>query len=162
MFLESYHIVVSRPYRRILDIGAIEAEVQRSNALLFNRSEKSRKIAQDMLRPPSSLLHHITGIGRRRHLPGPPVALWLQTYTTPGIVHLKEFHYYRPRLAYLQEQMKAWRPRKFSELFIPGYYDRLTWFTAIFGLVFGIIATLSLVTSIIQVVFAVLAWKATK
>jgi hypothetical protein len=130
-------------------------EMERSKTLLFNRSEQSRKILQGMLRPPLSLLHHI--IGRR---PGP--SLRQLTYTTPGIVHLKEFHYYRTRLAYLQEQMKAWRPRKFSELFIPGYYDRLTWFTAIFGLVFGIIATLSLVTSIIQVVFAVLAWKATK
>jgi hypothetical protein len=62
----------------------------------------------------------------------------------------------------LQEQMRTWRPRRFSELFIPGYYDRLTWFTAIFGLVFGVIATLSLVTSVIQVVFAVMAWKATQ
>jgi len=83
-------------------------------------------------------------------------------FTMKGTFHLKQFRYYRRRLAYLQEQMKAWRPRKFSELFTPGYYDRFTWFIAIFGLVFGVIATLSLVTSIIQVIFAVLTWQATK
>jgi hypothetical protein len=131
--------------------------MERSKALLFGRSEKSRKIAREMFRPPSfKLLHHI--IGQRQV--GEPWEYY--DSRASGIVHLKDFHYYRPRLAYLQEQMKAWRPRKFSELFIPGYYDRLTWFTAIFGLVFGTIATLSLVTSILQVVFAVLAWKATK
>jgi len=79
-----------------------------------------------------------------------------------GTFHLRQFRHYRPRLAYLQEQMKAWRPRRFPELFTPGYYDRFTWFIAIFGLVFGIIATLSLVTSIIQVIFAVLAWQSTR
>lgn len=83
-------------------------------------------------------------------------------FTMKGTFHLRQFRHYRTRLAYLQEQMKAWKPRRFTELFTPGYYDRFTWFIAIFGLVFGVIATLSLVTSIIQVVFAVLTWQATK
>jgi hypothetical protein len=83
-------------------------------------------------------------------------------FAMKGTFHLRQFRHCRPRLAYLQEQMKTWKPRRFSELFTPGYYDRFTWFIAIFGLVFGIIATLSLVTSIIQVIFAVLAWQATR
>lgn len=80
-------------------------------------------------------------------------------FKTKGNVHLSRFTHYLERLAYLQEQMKGWRPRRFVELFTPGYYDRFTWFMAIFGLVFGTIAALNLAISIGQLVFAVLAWK---
>src|SRR5271170_7644609 len=145
-----------------------------SMALLFLRTDESQRIAQRLL----SKIYYGTSrrlgfwrenpeaegivLGMRRSRWDQDRYKWGRDNSMKGTFHLKQFRHYRPRLAYLQEQMKAWRPRRFSELFTPGYYDRFTWFIAIFGLVFGIIATLSLVTSIIQVIFAVLTWQATK
>ena len=73
------------------------------------------------------------------------------------IAHLREFHLYRPHLAYLHQQMLGWKPRSFSELFIPGYSDRLGWYTAIFAIVFGVLGLLSVVTSIVQMGLALVA-----
>jgi hypothetical protein len=53
--------------------------------------------------------------------------------------------------------MRDWKPRTFSELTHPGYYDRFGWYTAIFGVVFGVLGALSLIVSGIQLVYAVLA-----
>jgi hypothetical protein len=47
--------------------------------------------------------------------------------------------------------MSQWKPQNVRELFCPGYHDRLTWYTVIFGLVFGVLGALNLVTSVIQV-----------
>ena len=145
-------------------MDAIRKEMALTKAILFTRSKKSRRIGNNLLHPPS-FYHRMFP----KHFPYHAMLRELDISHSAaygswrkGTVHLREFNYYRARLAYLQEQMRTWRPRRFSELFIPGYYDRLTWFTAIFGLVFGVIATLSLATSVIQVVFAVLAWKATQ
>jgi hypothetical protein len=71
--------------------------------------------------------------------------------------HLREFDLYRPHLAYLHQQMLGWKPKSFSELFIPGYSDRLGWYTAIFAIVFGVLGLLSVVTSIVQMGLAIVA-----
>jgi hypothetical protein len=73
---------------------------------------------------------------------------------------LEHFRFYTPHLAVLQAQMSDWKPRTFRDLFVPGYKDRFTWFTAFFGLGIGIIGILSLVASIIQIAIAVVALKA--
>ena len=36
-------------------------------------------------------------------------------------------------------------------MFVPGYYDRFAWFVAIFGMLFGFIASLGLLASIVQI-----------
>jgi hypothetical protein len=36
-------------------------------------------------------------------------------------------------------------------MFVPGYYDRFAWFVAIFGMVFGLITSLGLLASIVQI-----------
>jgi len=77
--------------------------------------------------------------------------------TLKRIAHLREFPLYRPHLAYLHQQMLGWKPRSFSELFIPGYSDRLGWYTAIFAIVFGVLGLLSVVTSIVQMGLAIVA-----
>ena len=46
--------------------------------------------------------------------------------------------------------MRAWKPRTIRELFTPGYYDRFTWFTAIFGFAIVVIASLSPIVSVLQ------------
>jgi len=162
---------------RVLEVDAVAEEMRLSMFLLFLRTDESQRIAQKLF---SKIFHaNSTRFAFWRDNPAARTLPdmredmrqnpWDQADYKPGrdfkmkgAFHLRQFRYYRPRLAYLQEQMKAWRPRRFSELFKPGYYDRFTWFIAIFGLVFGIIATLSLVISIIQVIFAVLTWQATK
>src|SRR5271169_4528500 len=61
---------------------------------------------------------------------------WHKLLTSQGSdrkAHLREFSLYRPHLAYLHQQMLGWKPRSFFELFIPGYADRLGWYTAIFA-----------------------------
>ena len=73
--------------------------------------------------------------------------------------HLQDFQLFRPRLAYIKQRMTEWKPTKLSQLLTPGYFDRLTWFTAVFGVIFGLIGALSLVTSIISIALAVVAWK---
>jgi hypothetical protein len=52
--------------------------------------------------------------------------------------------------------MRVWKPRTVRELFIPGYYDRFAWFVAIFGITFGVIASLGLIANIVQIAIAVI------
>jgi Flp pilus assembly protein TadB len=146
-------------------VDAVAEEMRLTMYLLFLRTDESQGIAEKLFskefygtsrrfgfwRGNPAAKKTIENMRVRR-----PMYTGHRDLTMKGIFHLRQFRDYRPRLAYLQEQMKTWRPRRFSELFTPGYYDRFTWFIAIFGLVFGIIATLSLVTSIIQVIFAVI------
>jgi hypothetical protein len=73
--------------------------------------------------------------------------------------HLREFNLYRPHLAYLHQQMMSWKPRSLSELFIPGYSDRLAWYTAIFAIVFGVLGLVSVITSIVQMGLAIVALR---
>jgi len=75
------------------------------------------------------------------------------------IAHLREFNVYRPHLAYSHQQMLGWKPRSLSELVIPGYSDRLSWYTATFAIVFGVLGLLSVVTSIVQMGLAIVALK---
>ena len=72
---------------------------------------------------------------------------------------LDDFHYFRPHLALLEKQMMDWKPLTVRDLFIPGYKDRFTWYTAYFGLFIGLFALLSLVLSAAQLVVTVKAWK---
>src|SRR5215471_1817947 len=110
-------------------------------SLLFGRDDDSTRLAERLFdSKPSYKLKRTT----KNKL---PAEVWCNM--TEG-TQLRNFPEYRFHLAYLQEQMHQWKPRKFSELFSPGYFDRLTWFTAVFGLVFGVIGILSLATSILQ------------
>jgi hypothetical protein len=119
-------------------------------SLLFGRDDDSKQLAQQLFAPKS---HKSKSTAKAKLL---PIEL-LEDMTTGQ--HLRDFPAYRFHLAYLQQSMQQWKPRSFSELFSPGYFDRLSWFTAVFGLVFGLIGLLSLVTSVIQVALAVAAWK---
>jgi hypothetical protein len=74
-----------------------------------------------------------------------------------GNADLRHFQHYRPHLAFVQQQMAQWKPRNFSELFTATYHDRLTWFTAVFGVAIGILGALSLVTSFVQMIVALVA-----
>ena len=58
---------------------------------------------------------------------------------------LEQFPYYAPRLVHLLERMENWKPRKFSEVFIPAYVDRTTWYVSMFAIFFGTISILGLV-----------------
>jgi hypothetical protein len=116
-------------------------------SLLFARDEDSRKLAQRLFARKSHISSKATPLPRE---------VWIDFDTG---LHLRDYPAYRFHLAYLQERMQQWKPKRFSELFTAGYFDRLAWFTAVFGLVFGVIGALSLVTSIIQVGLAIAAWK---
>jgi len=117
--------------------------VEESLWLLFARDKKSELLAHSFIVVPN---------------PARVGFLYPWYYSGSGI-DLGDYTILRPRLAHLQERMKSWRPSSFSELFIPSYYDRFTWFTAIFGVGLGIIGALNLVTSIIQIIIAWKAWK---
>jgi hypothetical protein len=115
--------------------------------LLFGRDGNSRKLAKELF---------VRETDKSPKTMSLPNEFWV-SYGADQ--HLGDFPAFRFHLAYIQERMQQWKPRKFSELFIPGYFDRLSWFTAVFGLVFGVIGALSLVTSILQVGLAIAAWK---
>ena len=125
-------------------------ELTSTMSLLFGRDDDSRRLAEHLFTSkPSWKIKRSTTIKL-------PSALAVDV--TEG-TQLRNFPEYRCHLAYLQEQMHNWKPRRFSELFSPGYFDRLAWFTAVFGLVFGVIGVMSLVTSIVQLGLAIAAWK---
>lgn len=46
--------------------------------------------------------------------------------------------------------MRLWRPRTGRELYVQGYGDRLVWFSAMVGLVIGILGVASLVFLIVE------------
>ena len=140
-------------------MDALRLELRNSVSLLFSRDQKSRRLAQVLFTGKSRFQF----FNKWRGKPVGEVASRLPyefQYTQDAGVHLRDYRVFRPHLAYLRERMKAWKPRTFQELFIPGYYDRLTWFTAIFGLVFGIIGTLSLVASVVQIWLTVVGLNA--
>jgi hypothetical protein len=112
----------------LLDIHGLRKELKSTTSLLFARDGSSRKLAKELFVRKSDKL---------------PNEFWVNYGTGQ---HLGDFPAFRFHLAHIQERMQQWKPRKFSELFIPGYFDRLSWFTAVFGLVFGVIGALSLFT----------------
>jgi hypothetical protein len=156
---------------RLLHVNALEEEMCLTLSLLFWRKEGSRRIARKIF----------ADISRRRN-----VQLRLSWYTkemstserlnilesmgmglrsslffggdfpVKGAVHLSRFQHFRTQLGYLHEQMRVWKPRTVRELFIPGYYDRFAWFVAIFGITFGVIASLGLIANIVQIAIAVI------
>jgi hypothetical protein len=139
----------------LLDISGLRRELKASMSLLFGRDDYSRALARELFDPKAESLRR-RDAKPKKPLTMLPIELYCDVF---GATHLRDYQLYRPHLAYIQKNMKEWRPRRFSELFTPGYFDRLTWFTAVFGLVFGLLGALSLVTSIVQVALAVVAWK---
>lgn len=70
---------------------------------------------------------------------------------------LQDFEIYAPQLLYLRNQMQAWRPQGFRDFFIVAYNDRLSWFTAMVGLMFGVLGLVGVVSSLLQGVVATIA-----
>lgn len=126
-----------------MEADRLREEVLLTYCLLFGRDERSREIAVKIL-------------GSRAAV---EVIRGWDAFFDSGRPDLRDFHFYRPHLAHLQGQMLRWKPKRLSELFVPGYHDRLTWFTAIFGLVVGILGALSLFISFIQLGIAIVALK---
>ena len=72
---------------------------------------------------------------------------------------LQDFDIYRPHLLYLNKQLQDWRPQGFWDFFIAAYNDRLTWFSAVVALIFGLLGVLSVVSSVIQGVTSAMSVK---
>ena len=120
-------------------------------SLLFGRDEGSQRLAKQLFASKPTSKSQLST--KSESLPDA-----LTGDRTKG-TQLRDFPGYGPHLAYLQEKMQSWKPKTFSELLIPGYFDRLTWFTAAFGLFLGLIGVMSLLTSIIQLCLMIAAWK---
>jgi hypothetical protein len=142
---------------RLLDLEGLRRELNRSMWLLFIRDmqdKDSLKLLWDLFVSASEKRPGQTGY-----------ALAILRFIPSGMIddsdrtHLQDFELFRSRLAYIKQRMKDWKPSKFSQLLRPGYFDRLTWFTAMFGVLFGLIGAFSLVISIISIALAVVAWK---
>ena len=58
---------------------------------------------------------------------------------------------------YIRDRMRAWRPRRKRDLFVPGYDDRFTYYTQLFALFIAAIGTVGVVLSIVQTAYAVIA-----
>ena len=124
-------------------IDRISEEIGLSLSLLFSRNIKSRTIGTILSRNKIDFSHDLHKFHQnyKRH------------------PELQDFSIFRPHLALLQLRMRDWKPRTFSELVKPAYYDRLGWYTAIFGVVFGVLGALSLIVSGVQLGVAVVALK---
>ena len=143
--------------------------------LIFWRTEKSRRVKEKLFRKKTKFGDRLADFWLSRIMGSDPLDvddqvarvaesigndIRLIEFFTKNAIHLEKFKYYRARLGYIQEQMTGWKPRALWDLLTPGYYDRFAWFTAIFGLVFGVIGALSLIASIIQTALAVAALQA--
>ena len=72
---------------------------------------------------------------------------------------LQDFEIYGPQLLYLRSRMQEWKPQGFQDLFIVGYNDRLLWFTAMGGLIFGVLGLVGVTAALIQGITAAIALK---
>jgi len=124
-------------------IDDITGEMALSLSLIFCRNAKSRHIASRFIQSQDNLnLDHELLKFHKNYKRHP---------------ELQDFTVFRPHLALLQQRMRDWKPRTFSELTCPAYYDRFGWYTAIFGVVFGVLGALSLIVSGIQLAYAIVA-----
>jgi len=73
---------------------------------------------------------------------------------------LQDFDIYAPHLVYLRKQMLDWKPQGFWDFFIRGYSDRLSWFTAMVGLAFGLLGVVGVTATLIQGIVTSMALKA--
>lgn len=133
--------------------------------LLFWRKENSKEIAKRLFAPPEPRTWHNFFFSRdhSRRLESrvlesmgfPPSLVFGAAGLPKGSIHLNRFRHFRDQISYLREQMRVWKPQTWREMLVPGYYDRFAWFVAIFGMVFGFIASLGLLASIVQIGLAV-------
>lgn len=80
-----------------------------------------------------------------------------------------QFLLFREHLNILQKEMSEWRPRTLRDYFNPGYTDRFTWWTsrlgfyfALLGVLFGCLAALGVLLSIIQTAYTILSYHNSK
>jgi hypothetical protein len=143
-------------------VGALEDEMHLTLILLFWRKEDSRGIAKWIFAPPEPRTWHNFFSSRDRSTTDkvcvlesmgfPPSLVFGAAGLVPkGSIHLNRFRHFRDWISYLRDQIRVWKPRTWREMFVPGYYDRFAWFVAIFGMVFGFIASLGLLASIVQI-----------
>lgn len=55
--------------------------------------------------------------------------------------------------------MKNWSPRSIRDIGKPGYGDRFTYYTQLFGLFIALIGTLGVILSIVQTAYAVISTR---
>jgi hypothetical protein len=155
----------------LFDLSAVEAEMHLTLSLLFLRKEESRRIAKRIFTTPeprtwlhlfsSAALSTRDNVRILESMGFPPSLIFGSAALIPeGTIHLNRFRHFRNQLGYLREQMRAWKPRMVREMFVPGYYDRFAWFVAIFGILFGIIASLGLIASLAQIALTVVQLQA--
>jgi hypothetical protein len=70
---------------------------------------------------------------------------------------LSHFEYYRPHLALLMKQMNEWKPQRRGDLLQPGYHDRFTYYSTMFGVWVGVLGLVGVISTIIGTVVAWLA-----
>jgi hypothetical protein len=68
---------------------------------------------------------------------------------------LDDFLLFGGRLERLQLEMRDWRPRRFRDLFRPGYGDRFTWYTQMFALGVALLGTSGLFLASIGTAFTI-------
>lgn len=84
-----------------------------------------------------------------------------QYLVDPERAILGDFDIYQSHLVYLKKQMNEWKPERFFDFFIAAYNDRLAWFTAMVGLMFGILGVIGVMSAILQAIVAAIALRAT-
>jgi hypothetical protein len=72
---------------------------------------------------------------------------------------LSDFDYFRPHFELLIKQMNTWKPERKGDLLQPGYTDRLTYFSTIFGIGIGILGLIGVISTIIGTIIAWLTYN---
>jgi hypothetical protein len=154
---------------RELEADTFYEEVRDTYSLLFTRTTQSKDIASNLFRRrgyearftniPGRLSPTAAVRGFRAIEPTSSGKLQINILEWDRRPSLDDFQYFRPHIALLEKQMMDWKPLTIRDLFIPGYKDRFTWYTAYFGLFIGLFALFSLLLSAAQLAVMVIAWK---
>ena len=133
-----------------LELDSVTTEVRLTYALLFGRSDKSKRICEDMFAKYNlkvrwiditTATHFVNGDDTRiyEHIREDEIGIFKWQAGQPPT--LEQFHRYRMRLAVLKDNMVTWKPEDLRDvLYQPGYFEKFTYYTGLVGIALAILS----------------------
>lgn len=137
----------------------VAEEIQLSYSLLFTRNQQAKDAAKKLFQGKADIIfvknEKLEAANRgasNQCLDGAntPNSIRIVEWDEGRAPTLAHFIYLRVRLATLREQMLEWKPEGFKDILTPGYADRFTFYTTLFGLFVGLLGGMGIALSFIQ------------
>jgi hypothetical protein len=149
---------------RALNADNIAQEISDSYSMLFSRNAESQSIGRKLFKEKDIEAQFVRSfeLVRNNHsttkTPVPAdeneirILEWYDDVRGEGPM-LSHFEYYRPHLALLAKQMSKWKPQRRRDLLQPGYTDKFTYYSTMFGIGIGLLGLAGVLSTIIGTVF---------